>query len=320
MSHLTDDAEKSPQNKITLRARLLTARRALSLTDRAHATAALRNHILSLVRAEAPSTIAAYVPLGAEPGGPDLPTVLARALPPGGRLLLPVLLPDNDLDWAEFTAPRARPDGPEPPEGPGQAEGPGQVAEGPEPALEGLGPVEGLASTRNPGLAAGPRGLLEPTGPRLGPDAIRSADLVLLPALAVGRNGIRMGRGGGSYDRVLARLATPPGPSESSEPLSTALEPHSTAPEPHPTPPEPHPTPHGPHPTPPGPHCDRPLWASQPGQPSWSPRSVRAHRTPLVVALLHDGEDVDEVPAEPHDRPVHGVITPTRGFAERPAP
>jgi 5-formyltetrahydrofolate cyclo-ligase len=36
---------------------------------------------------------------------------------------------------------------------------------------------------------------------------------------------------------------------------------------------------------------------------------------PLVLALLHEGELIDEVPAEPHDRPVHGVITPTGTFS-----
>jgi 5-formyltetrahydrofolate cyclo-ligase len=33
------------------------------------------------------------------------------------------------------------------------------------------------------------------------------ADAVLVPALAVGRDGVRLGRGGGSYDRALARVA-----------------------------------------------------------------------------------------------------------------
>ncbi|MCW2709953.1 MAG: 5-formyltetrahydrofolate cyclo-ligase, partial [Marmoricola sp.] len=50
------------------------------------------------------------------------------------------------------------------------------------------------------------RGLLEPAGPPLGRDALATADVVLVPGLAVGRDGSRLGRGGGSYDRALARV------------------------------------------------------------------------------------------------------------------
>jgi 5-formyltetrahydrofolate cyclo-ligase len=57
-----------------------------------------------------------------------------------------------------------------------------------------------------PSLVPARRGLLEPVGPRLGPDAVATADVVLVPALAVGRDGVRLGRGGGSYDRALARV------------------------------------------------------------------------------------------------------------------
>jgi len=53
-------------------------------------------------------------------------------------------------------------------------------------------------------LAAGRFGLLEPTGPRLPPAALADADVVVLPALAVGADGTRLGRGGGYYDRALA--------------------------------------------------------------------------------------------------------------------
>lgn len=45
-----------------------------------------------------------------------------------------------------------------------------------------------------------------PTGQPLGLDAIAGVDLVLAPALAVSRSGVRLGRGGGSYDRALARV------------------------------------------------------------------------------------------------------------------
>ncbi|MEP6600089.1 MAG: 5-formyltetrahydrofolate cyclo-ligase [Actinomycetota bacterium] len=41
----------------------------------------------------------------------------------------------------------------------------------------------------------------------LGMPAIATADLILVPALAVSVDGVRLGRGGGSYDRALGRVA-----------------------------------------------------------------------------------------------------------------
>ncbi len=52
-------------------------------------------------------------------------------------------------------------------------------------------------------LVPGRFGILEPVGPKLGPTAIGTAEVVVVPALAVDRGGTRLGRGGGWYDRAL---------------------------------------------------------------------------------------------------------------------
>ncbi|WP_082538089.1 5-formyltetrahydrofolate cyclo-ligase [Angustibacter sp. Root456] len=59
-------------------------------------------------------------------------------------------------------------------------------------------------AAHRPGLL---RTVPEPSSERLGVDAVRGADVVVVPALAVDRAGRRLGQGGGSYDRALARLA-----------------------------------------------------------------------------------------------------------------
>lgn len=71
------------------------------------------------------------------------------------------------------------------------------------------GPLDWAEYTGPSSLAGGvfPQ-VLEPTGPRLGPNAIAEAEVVLVPALAVDRRGARLGKGAGYYDRSLP-LASP---------------------------------------------------------------------------------------------------------------
>ena len=137
------------QAKAALRAAALSRRGQLTPADRAAAGRAIAAALQSVLAGA--TRVAAYASIGSEP-----PT--GAALAHCGAVLLPVLLPDGDLDW-------------------------------------GTGP-DGTPTAR---------GLLEPTGPRLGREAVADCDVVLVPALAVDSHGNRLGRGGGSYDRALRR-------------------------------------------------------------------------------------------------------------------
>jgi len=130
----------SQRSKAEVRTAVLATRRAR--TDRAADDRAIRHALVQL--ATGLRTVAGYVPLGTEPGGAPLPDELAEAC---DRLLVPLMLPDRDLDWTVYD-----------------------------------------------------------DDTRLGPTAIAEAELVIVPAVAVDRSGIRLGRGGGSYDRALARV------------------------------------------------------------------------------------------------------------------
>ena len=130
----------SQRSKAEVRTAVLATRRAR--TDRAADDRAIRHALVQL--ATGLRTVAGYVPLGTEPGGAPLPDELAEAC---DRLLVPLMLPDRDLDWTVYD-----------------------------------------------------------DDTRLGRAAIAEAELVIVPAVAVDRSGIRLGRGGGSYDRALARV------------------------------------------------------------------------------------------------------------------
>lgn len=59
-------------------------------------------------------------------------------------------------------------------------------------------------------LVPGGAGTSHPASLVLGVAAVLQADVVIVPALAVTPEGVRLGRGGGSYDRVLERIAHAP--------------------------------------------------------------------------------------------------------------
>jgi 5-formyltetrahydrofolate cyclo-ligase len=156
------DARHSADNtiaKTALRDQVRAARKQRPLAATADVAASLAEVALGWDEVRRAATVTAYVSVGSEPGTGLLLDALVAV---GKRVLLPVVLPDLDLDWA--------------------------VYEGREH------------------LAPAVRGLLEPTGPRLGRDAIAQADVVLVPGLAVSRSGDRLGQGGGCYDRALTRV------------------------------------------------------------------------------------------------------------------
>ncbi|TDC69934.1 5-formyltetrahydrofolate cyclo-ligase [Actinomadura sp. GC306] len=146
-------------SKSDLRAELLRRRAAMTPEARAAAGRSIRDALLSVPEVEMAGTIAAYVSINDEP---DTRGLLFALWKRGAYVILPLLLPDGDLDWASY--------------------------EGPD------------------SLVAGRRGCLEPSEPPRGPGAVASADVVIVPALAADRTGTRLGRGGGSYDRALARV------------------------------------------------------------------------------------------------------------------
>ncbi len=75
------------------------------------------------------------------------------------------------------------------------------------PVVRPTGPLDWARFADVDAMGAAPLGLREPTGPRLGPAAVTGAGLVLVPALGADRRGVRLGRGGGHYDRTLHLVA-----------------------------------------------------------------------------------------------------------------
>lgn len=65
------------------------------------------------------------------------------------------------------------------------------------------GPAWALWAADSGLVSPSPRRPGQPSGPRLGAEALREADVVLVAALAVDEGGSRLGQGGGWYDRAL---------------------------------------------------------------------------------------------------------------------
>ncbi len=74
------------------------------------------------------------------------------------------------------------------------------------PVLRADGDLDWASYEGPESLVSGARGLKEPGEERRGVEAVARADVVLAPALAVDGQGNRLGRGGGSFDRALARV------------------------------------------------------------------------------------------------------------------
>jgi len=92
------------------------------------------------------------------------------------------------------------------PEEPGAGRLPGALRDAVPRVLLPVVPPRGRElswAVHDGGLVPGRFELLEPTGPRLPPAGLAAADVVVVPALAVARDGTRLGRGGGYYDRAL---------------------------------------------------------------------------------------------------------------------
>ena len=86
-----------PPAKTAVRDRLLTTRRRRPLVEVGEAARALAAHLLAVPEVRRAATVAAYVSIGGEPGTGPLLEALRAA---GKRMILPVVLPDLDLDWA----------------------------------------------------------------------------------------------------------------------------------------------------------------------------------------------------------------------------
>jgi 5-formyltetrahydrofolate cyclo-ligase len=92
------------EQKAALRSRLLAARAELTAEQRTAAGRAIRDALLERPEVQMAGTIAAYYSVGAEP---DTRGLLFALWKRGSYVLLPLLRPDGDLDWASYEGPES---------------------------------------------------------------------------------------------------------------------------------------------------------------------------------------------------------------------
>ncbi len=142
----TGQRAEAPAGKASLRRRLLAARAALPESARAEAGRLIRDHVLAMPEVGAAGSIAAYYSVGTEPGTNSLIFALWKR---GSYVILPVLLPDGDLDWASY-------------------EGPDSLAPGPHGMLQPTEPVRGPAAVTRAEVVLVPALAVDAAGNRLG--------------------------------------------------------------------------------------------------------------------------------------------------------
>jgi len=74
------------------------------------------------------------------------------------------------------------------------------------PVTRADGLLDWAVATDGDGVAEGLFGLPEPTGEVLGPIAVNDVDLMIVPAAAVDRSGMRMGWGRGYFDKTIGSM------------------------------------------------------------------------------------------------------------------
>jgi 5-formyltetrahydrofolate cyclo-ligase len=141
-----DPGESLTRAKAALRGELLAARRAMDEADRTAAARLIRDQVLDLPQTQMAGTVAAYCSAGSEPGTRALLFALWKR---GTYVLLPVLLPDGDLDWASY-------------------EGPDSLLPGPRGLLEPSEPRRGPGAIASADLVIVPALACDRAGTRLG--------------------------------------------------------------------------------------------------------------------------------------------------------